>query len=285
MVLYPLDTASDENTSDPTGEGHPANGPNAPASRISVWEAVERRQKQTAQTWWLVAQPDHAALSGDLAASISSSSHFPKLDSEVLAAIRLHDEGWAQVDAADGGGSKSQSRTSESSESARPLSFLDMSPSVFIRAWKDSIRRAEESSALGGILVSEHFSRLAKSRLQSCIDTFQDMENLRRFLGHEAEQRRRLMAKTGRSDEETRSLVDVLQFCDLLSLYLCCGAVEDVEFPQQVQGRTIVLRRAGEMCRTDPAIFGAGVSLGVSARRHPQSEAEVNVITMGFLLA
>jgi hypothetical protein len=282
MVLYPLDTASQENRSHSAGEGYRAHGPKV-AGRISVWEAVERRQKQTAQSWWLVAQPDHAALSGDLAASISS-SHFPKLDSEVVQAIGLHDEGWAQFDATDDRGTKSQGTTDKRNGGARPLSFLDMRPSVFMRAWQDSIRRAEDSSPLGGILVSEHFSRLAENRLQTCADSLQDMENLRGFLRHEAEQRRCLAAKIGHPDEQIHSLVEVLQFCDLLSLYLCCGAVEDVEFPQQFQGRTIVLRRAGEMCRTDPPIFGAGVSLGVSARRHPQSEAEVNATTMGFLL-
>ena len=284
MVLYPLNTTPHKNKSSLLGGGHTTSRPRAAGSGIPAWEVVERRQKQSAEAWWLVAQPDHAALSGDLAASISS-SHFPKLDSEVLQAITLHDEGWAQFDTADDRGSKSQSTSQASSVGVRPLSFLDMSPSVFIRAWKDSIRRAEESSPLGGILVGEHFSRLAKNRLQSCIDTFQDMENLRGFLGHEAEQRRRLMHKTGHSEDEIRSLVDVLQLCDLLSLYLCCGAVEDVEFPQQFQGHTILLRRDGEMCRTDPPIFGAGVSLGVSARRHPSLEEGLDVITMGFLLA
>jgi Protein of unknown function (DUF3891) len=282
MVLYPLDTASQENRSHSAGEGYRAHGPKV-AGRISAWEAVERRQKQTARSWWLVAQPDHAALSGDLAASISS-SHFPKLDSEVVQAIRLHDEGWAQFDATHDRGTKPRGTTDKRNGGARPLSFLDMRPSVFMRAWQDSIRRAEDLSPLGGILVSEHFSRLAENRLQTCADSFQDMENLRGFLRHEAEQRRCLAAKIGHPDEQIHSLVEVLQFCDLLSLYLCCGAVEDVEFPQQFQGRTIVLRRAGEMCRTDPPIFGAGVSLGVSARRHPQSEAEVNATTMGFLL-
>lgn len=282
MVLYPLHTTSHENSSGPAGHGHIAERPKLATSKISVWEAVERRQKQAARTWLLVAQPDHAALSGDLAASISS-SHFPKLDSEVVEAIRLHDEGWVQFDVADDRG-KSRGTIHERGKAVRPLSFLDMSPSVFIRAWKDSIRRAEDSSPLGGILVSEHFSRLGKNRLQSSIDTFEDMESLRGFLGQEAERRSGLAAKTGHSEEEISSLVDVLQFCDLLSLYLCCGAVEDVEFPQQFEGRTIHLRRDGEMCRTDPPIFHAGVSLGVSARRHPPSELELNLITMGFLL-
>jgi Protein of unknown function (DUF3891) len=282
MVLYPLDTASHDNRSHSPEESNRANPPKL-AGRISAWEAVERRQKQTAQSWWLVAQPDHAALSGDLAASISS-SHFPKLDAEVVQAIRLHDEGWAKFDAADDRSTKSQDTTDKRNGGARPLSFLDMRPSVFMRAWKDSIRRAEESSPLGGILVSQHFSRLAENRLHTCADSFQDMENLRGFLRHEAEQRRCLAAKIGHPDEQIHGFVEVLQFCDLLSLYLCSGAVEEVEFPQQFQGRTIVLWRAGEMCRTDPPIFGAGVSLGVSARRHPQSEAEVNATTMGFLL-
>src|SRR5881397_335778 len=67
---------------------------------IPAWEAVERKQKQEANAWWLVAQSDHAALSGDLAANLSS-PFFPKLDIDVVHAISLHDAGWAHFDGGD----------------------------------------------------------------------------------------------------------------------------------------------------------------------------------------
>lgn len=287
MVLYPLNTSLDSAGSkfdDGTSNAQPR-----PMHRnvVSAWEAVERKQKQDASAWWLIAQPDHAALAGDLAAGISC-SHFPQLAPEVLEAITLHDAGWARFDRPQHI-IVSQSPTqklpaAENGNAARPLSFLDMAPADFVRAWSDSIERAQESSSIGGILVSQHFSRLAENRLGMRADSPADIDKLKSFLSREAARQGRLAAQVGRHVEQVQLLVDVLQFCDLLSLYLCCGAREDVVFPQRFQGHAIVLRRDGDMCRTEPGVFGRGASLGVSGRRHPASPEEVDVVTLGFLL-
>lgn len=274
MVLYPLTRSSLENQSTRAG-GVPGGQGSRIATFVSAWEAVEQKQKQSAQAWWLVAQPDHAALAGDLAAAISC-SFFPRLEPDVLEAITLHDAGWAQFD---GEGGKDRHPAT-----GRPLSFLDMGPLDFIRAWSDSIQRAEESSAIGGLLVSHHFSRLAETRLRSAGDAAEDRSRLETFAAREVERRRSLAAQTKYSEQEIGILVDVLQFCDLLSLYLCCGAEEDVAFPQKFQGQGVLLRREEEMCATEPAVFGAGVSLGVSAKRHPSTDAEPTLTTLAFLL-
>jgi uncharacterized protein DUF3891 len=287
MVLYPLKTFIDSAIS--------RFGPGTPAAHsgqidrkvVSAWEAVEKKQKQKADAWWLVAQPDHAALAGDLAASISC-SYFPRLEPDVLEAITLHDAGWAQFDRPHEPvaslTSRENSPTAKASDSGRPPSFLDMSPTDFIRAWSDSIERAQQSSPTGGLLVSQHFSRLAENRLAMRADSPADIDKLKTFLAGEAARQCRLGARAGRHAEQVHVLVDVLQFCDLLSLYLCCGAREDAVLPQRFQGQSILLRRDGEMCRTEPAIFGKGVSLGVSARRHPALREEANVVSLGFLL-
>jgi len=78
--------------------------------------------------------------------------------------------------------------------------------------------------------------------------------------------------------------VDLLQFCDLLSLYLCCGSNEDVEFPQRLAPSPIRLRRNGGGFRLEPAVIKSGAGLGVTARRHPTSRTEPNVTTLAFLL-
>ncbi len=144
MVLYPL------NSPERTRE-----------DLIPAWDAIERTQKQAATEWWLIAQPDHAALAGDLASRISS-SEFPQLDSQLLQAIALHDEGWAQFD----GGS-----APKLNGQGRPLSFLEAAPPEFVSAWCGSIARAAHVAPMGGIMVSEHFCRLARARLQSFRDT------------------------------------------------------------------------------------------------------------------
>lgn len=236
---------------------------------VPAWEAVARTQKQLNQAWWLIAQPDHADLAGDLAERIRWEC-FPSLDAEVVEAIRLHDEGWAEFDL------KAVVRD------GRPLSFLDIQPADFLRAWRGSIARAAASSAVGGLLVSWHFRRLGEFRLQSPDDDPHDKSLVEEFLRQEAERELQLAAQQSRALEDIPALVDALQFCDLLSLYLCCGSREEVVFPQKFQGRTIRAQYEKEMCRTTPALFPNGVSLGVTARRFPD---RVESATLPFLLA
>ena len=76
----------------------------------------------------------------------------------------------------------------------------------------------------------------------------------------------------------------MLQFCDLLSLYLCCGAREAVEFPQSFGGRPLRLEpQSGDAaCSISPSPFAAGgASLAVSGKR-PGAGGEAR--TFAFLL-
>jgi hypothetical protein len=248
---------------------------------ISAWQAVERKQKQPAEDWWLIAQPDHAALAGDLAACLNFPK-FPKLDQDVIRAITLHDAGWAQFD----GGERGTGRHLEAvlhdpqlNDEGRPLSFLDVKPAKFVKAWTDSIVRAGQAGPIGGLIVSEHFCRLARNRLESGNDEPADTRMLQEFLNSEGRRQGDLQKDDSRSAEEIAFLTDILQFCDLLSLYLCCGAWESVEFPHQFNGCVIQLSREGEMCRIEPSIFGPGISLGVTARRYPcNGRMEITVL-------
>jgi hypothetical protein len=249
MVLYPLNSLPESHE-----RGRAQRAP------VPAWDAVLRTQQQPASDWWLVAQPDHAALAGDLAARIRS-PQFPKLDTEVVRAIALHDEGWAAFDL-----------TPSLNGSGRPLSFLEVGLNDFLRAWRDSIARAEQDSPIGGVLVSEHFCRLGRWRLQMVKSPPAEEAAMHAFLVTEAERQRQLSPRQSRTPEEILVLVDVLQFCDLLSLYLCCGARDAVEFPQRFNGHTICMHHDGELCRTEPPLFGRGASLAVRARKYPSSQ-------------
>jgi hypothetical protein len=260
MVLYPLNTSLHKTG----GRGRPPH-----ANTMSAWAAVERRQKQAATAWWLIAQPDHAALAGELAARISS-PHFPQLDTDVLQAITLHDEGWAPFD--------SDVRTLNGQ--GRPVSFLEVAPADALRAWRGSIEKAEQVAAVGGIIVSEHFCRLANGILQSGV-VGESSQMILEFLRDEAERQKQLSRQERRSTEELAALVDVLQFCDLLSLYLCCGSQDSVEFPQKFNGPSIRVHHEGELCRLEPPLLGEGVSLAVTAREYPGLTAT----SIPFLLA
>ena len=276
MVLYPLSADKNSSARLTIGSKDP----------ISAWEAVDRKQKQNAEEWWLIAQPDHAALAGDIAANLQS-PFIPKLDAQVLRAISLHDSGWARFD----GGERGTGRDLEVSlcdpkidENGRPLSFLEISLQDFLQAWTESIERAEEAVPMGAAMVSEHFCRLAESRLRTHSDAQEDTRKLQEFVDCEKRRQNHLLMQHDGSPDELGKLTDVLQFCDLLSLYLCCGAQENVEFPQNFTGHAIRLLRENEMCRLDPPVLGDGVSLGVTARRYPLCGA-IEITTLPFLLS
>jgi hypothetical protein len=253
---------------------HPIGGGEPAPACVPVWDAILPTQKTSAPGYWLITQPDHAALSGAIAAALGPPL-LPQLSSEVVQGITLHDEGWAPFDA--------QITLTE----GRPLSFLDFLPKDFLRAWNSSIERAEKLAPIAGAMVSEHFSRLARNRLEWRIDGAEDRGLLLDFLESEQARQQRLLG--GYSREEFEFLTDVLQFCDVLSLYLCCGAVQDVEFSQRFGAKPIRLRREAArdlaaVCRFEPTPFtGGGVDLAVLARRYP-SDREPSTMTLPFLL-
>jgi hypothetical protein len=254
----------------------PIGGAEPASACVPVWEAILPTQKANASEYWLITQPDHAALSGDIAAALGPPL-LPQLCTEVIQGITLHDEGWAPFDAR------------ITLTNGRPLSFLDSLPKDFVRAWSVSIERAEKVAPIAGAMVSGHFWRLARNRLDWGIDGAEDRRLLRDFLESEQARQQRLLG--GCSREESEFLTDVLQFCDVLSLYLCCGAGQDVEFSQGFGSKPIRLRREAArspdqaaVCRFEPSPFaGGGVDLAVIACRYP-SDRQPSAVTLPFLL-
>jgi hypothetical protein len=259
--------------------------PSASSEIIPAWSAVAATQKQTASAWWLVAQPDHAALAGELAAEFDTRA-FPRLEDDVVGAIALHDAGWAKYDGGGtAGGGTGDAPQPPRDPKERPLSFLQAPVTMFVEAWTASIQCAEEKAgAIGGLMVSGHFRRLAEHRLNSVEDSPQDTARIRKFVENEATQDAARLRRQWRSPSEVEHLVDLLQFCDLLSLYLCCGAHASVQFPRAIGSRSVVLRRDGELCLLDPSPFREEISLGVPARRDPVSGGEPNACVLPLLL-
>lgn len=259
MVLHPLPSRD---------RRHPGFPP------IPAWQAVEQKQKQPAREWWVIAQADHASLAGDLAAQLDYPA-IPTPSAEVIRAISAHDAGWTEFDAAQTisvGGEEDQ---------PRPVSFLEINPADFLLAWIGSIEVAERIGAVGGIIVSDHFSRLARSRLSSRSDAAQDVQRLNQFLSHESCRQTRLRPQVQISASQLEALTDVLQFCDLVSLYLCSGADEPAVFPQPFGETTVRVRSEGDAFLFTPPVFGRGTALGVSARRYPSIK---QLATLPFLL-
>jgi len=110
---------------------HPFNPPIIPSTKDCkpVWEAILATQKQSANEWLLITQADHASLAGEMARSLVSPD-FPALNSEIIQAISVHDDGWKQVD---------NPEVPHTSKQGRPLSFFEEVPADIFRAWQGSI--------------------------------------------------------------------------------------------------------------------------------------------------
>ena len=268
MILHPLGPA-----------------PSASSEIIPAWNAVAAAQKQNTSAWWLIPQPDHAALAGDIAA-LFDTPEYPRLEDDIVRAVALHDAGWAKYDGGGAaGGGKGNAPQPPRAANGYPLSFLQAPVPMFLEAWIASIQCAEQKAgAIGGLMVSGHFRRLAEHRLKSVEDSPEDTVRLQAFLKSETQQEEARLRRQARSRAEVERLVDLLQFCDLLSLYLCCGSRASVQFPQAVGSRSIVLRRDGELCLLDPSPFRKEISLGVPARRDPVSRSEPSACVLPVLL-
>lgn len=263
----------------------PLRPPAASSEIVPAWNAVAATQQQDSSAWWLIAQPDHAALAGSLAAHFTPRD-FPVLDREAVRAISLHDSGWAAFDGGgEAGGGKGAAPPPPRNSAGRPLSFLDASVAVFIQAWTASIDCAEaRAGSVGGLIVSGHFRRLAENRLNTAGDLPEDAASIHAFLENQRQRDEARFRRQPRSSADVERLIDVLQFCDLLSLYLCCGSLASVQFQQLIGTRPTVLRREGALCVLEPSPFHEPVSLGVPARREPVSRDEPNARDLPVLI-
>jgi len=230
---------------------------------VPAWPVVERLQRKTYDRCWMITQPSHAALAGEIAARLTGQG-FPRLDDALVRSIALHDAGWGPADAE----AVTRSRTTKP---ATPRSFLAMEVAEVLEAWTQSIQIAQSVGPAGGFIVSRHFDRIAERRVASGEDSASDRKKIEQFLAQETQRQKRLAAKQELSAEELESLTDVLQLCDLLSLYFCCGAREHVELPECCG---VKLRATPELegYRLDPPLFESGVQFRVAALRFPWSK-------------
>jgi len=227
---------------------------------LPAWDAVMRLQKQQYETCWMITQPSHAALAGQIASHLDP-RFVPALEPELVHAIALHDAGWGMPDAQAVMRSRSVSHD-------RPKSFLETTVANFLSAWTQSIEIVEAISPAGGYIVSRHFWRLAKHWAGIPQGSDADRNIVQKFIAQEDAREARLVARQERSADELDGLTDVLQFCDLLSLYICCGSQEKVEFPEYFGVKMKVSADTGSY-RLDPQIVESGVTLRVAALRHP----------------
>lgn len=198
-----------------------------------AWQLVDRSQQGGAAAGWLIPQPAHAALAGEIAAKLSP-EHFPGLDEKMVRAIALHDTGWGAFDAR-----QIEALRAGDGKNFVPVSFVAEKPCVFLPAWTGSIEVAEKISAAAGYMVSRHFESLGKEPDESYSAT--ERKQLQQFRAREQQRQKRLAGASGKTHEQLEALLQANRFCDLLSLFLCgnieLGEGASAHFTQQVDHR------------------------------------------------
>jgi hypothetical protein len=104
--------------------------------------------------WALISQIEHARISGQLAELCAGRFSDPAIASvrvEVVAAIRHHDDGWAEWE---------QSPRLHRDERGAPVSFMELEPAEAVAVWSRSIDRAAAHGPLAGWMAAGHFCRL-----------------------------------------------------------------------------------------------------------------------------
>jgi len=228
---------------------------------IPVWDAIAATQQNRTASDWFIPQSDHAHISGALAAAFDREL-FPDLTPEILEAIRLHDEGWVPCD-----GVAESPRIPAVVDGGHALSFFQMPPSVFLRAWQRSIDSAIAIGPAAGHIVSSHFRLLAGHRLHSSADTPEDTRALESFAAFELLREASLAPASGFTSEQLARFLAVLQFCDVLSLYLCSNPGVPVVFTHDF-GRGLLCAELGPgIVHVSPRLFAEPFSIAIPCVR------------------
>jgi uncharacterized protein DUF3891 len=248
-----------------------SNSPATTAAEVEpAWAIVSRTQAVEALQYLLITQPDHARLSAELAVLLRA-PFMPEVKQTIAKAIAVHDDGWARRFPFERDLRGDPPRTN----TGRPQHFMQVTVEESIAAWTGSIKAAGEVSRLGEYMVSAHFSRIGRTRMQTEVDTPEDLRHLEGFVQEEEEWQTKHEPEIGLGHEKLSAYVDLLQFCDLLSLYLCCGTTQPAEFPQEFNGEKVSIRYEDGVYYTSLSIFGdTPQRFYLPVRVYPSAEAE-----------
>jgi Protein of unknown function (DUF3891) len=224
----------------------------------SAWPLVDAAQRNVQLPCLLVPQPSHAVLAGEIANALMPAA-FGELPRVIKQAIQMHDTGWASSDA-----QQIQRLRGSQGSSLAPVSFVAIPPAEMIEAWTASIEAVEALSKEGALVVSRHFTLLARP----------DPAHQRFVKAEQARQQR--LAGGAPLEADLVRWTHALGFCDLASLYLLSGLNREVELPlahpaspEAATAPRVTLSFAGKTLRFAPVTLQAGSSLTIQALKHP----------------
>jgi Protein of unknown function (DUF3891) len=155
-------------------------------------------------TWLCITQPDHAAFAAELL-SLWRAEGLPDHPrrAELLFAVREHDNGWREADAA----------PRWNPERQRPHDFLTMPQAARIEVWERGVARFAASHPYAALLITRHARRLYRDRRgeeewSALLETLDELE-------------RGLAEATGAGEEEIAGDDRLLDRADTLSLAAC----------------------------------------------------------------
>ncbi|KGX93650.1 serine hydroxymethyltransferase [Pontibacillus halophilus JSM 076056 = DSM 19796] len=171
--------------------------------------------KEKKEGFLLISQHEHATISGELADQWRDPHMMNKQREEVVTAIREHDRGWIELDA----------HPLWNEDQHKPYSFWDYPETIKLAHYTKGIDEVEEETSYGAYLSSLHYDSFFTKSEQS--------EAAERFLDRERTRRQRIEALLdSKSFQYTDTHLELLQFCDDLSLYCCMnepGALKEKE--------------------------------------------------------
>jgi hypothetical protein len=248
-------------------------------------------RREMADGYFLIAQHDHALLSGELARRVGNAGFDrPEPWERVCRAIAEHDCGWRRWDDRPG-----------LNEAGLPVDVFETPVEVALAAWSESVEQVMRGDAYGGLLVSLHvlaLSALAAGpdgggghhplertpRQTFELNKFQHrqieiQESLRRQMGMRTDLPLKLGVAAGDADPREGGLernLRVLQAMDAISLGLCCthAPVNETAPLRPKDGRprvALTIQRKGEDLTVEPWPFDREViHCRIAGRRMPR---------------
>lgn len=165
----------------------------------------------------MIPQHDHAKISGEIA-RYWRDEFFYGIDrkDEVILAIYEHDRGWIELDAA----------PVWNDQQEKPYSFMDYPMEPKVACYQKGIAEVEEMNKYAGLLCSLHYAAFFLHETASAG---------RQFLNEEIRRQQNLLNGLAIKDKQTLHYhLNMLRFCDNLSLYICLnkpGVQKENEHP------------------------------------------------------
>jgi hypothetical protein len=197
-------------------------------------------------TWLFITQPDHAAFAAELLSLwlLEGMPDHPRR-SELLFAVREHDNGWREADAA----------PRWDSERQRPHDFLTMPRAARIEVWERGVSRFAGEHPYAALLITRHARRLLGDRRgdpawDGLLETLDELES-------------GLAEETGATETVIASDDRLVDRADLLSLAVCNAWTEPFErhgFRGQLGNGTL---------RLEPFPLAGATTFRIPCRRIP----------------